>query len=110
VGWRAVEVEVVFLDILAVVPLAVGQPEEALLENGILAVPQRKGKAEPLLVVGDPSEAVLAPAIGPRAGMIVGEEVPGVSVFAVVLPNRPPLAFTQIGSPLFPGIFHPVLL
>jgi len=36
---RAVEVEIVFLDVLAVIALAVGQAEQALLENGVVAVP-----------------------------------------------------------------------
>ena len=51
---RAVEVEVVLLHILAMVALAVGQPEQALLQNRVPLVPQREGKAQPLLVVGDP--------------------------------------------------------
>ena len=41
---RRVEVEVVLLDVLAVVPLAVGQAEQALLEDRVLAVPQREAK------------------------------------------------------------------
>jgi hypothetical protein len=40
-----------------VVPLAVGQPEEAFFEDGILPVPQRQREAEPLLVVGDPAQS-----------------------------------------------------
>ncbi len=36
---RAVEVEIIFLHILAVVALAIGQAEQALLEDRILAVP-----------------------------------------------------------------------
>ena len=63
-GRRAVEVEVVFLDILAVIAFAVGQPEQAFLENRILAVPQRQREAKPLLVVGDAGQTILAPAIG----------------------------------------------
>jgi len=34
-----VEVEVVFLNVLAVVPLAVSQPEQALLDDRVLAIP-----------------------------------------------------------------------
>ena len=48
---RAVEVEVVLLDVLAVVALAVGQPEQPLLEDRVAAVPQRQREAELLLVV-----------------------------------------------------------
>jgi len=79
VGRRAVEVEVVLLDVLAVVALAVGEPEEALLEDGILPVPQRQRKAQVLFVIGKAGDAVLAPAVGARARMIVGEEIPGVT-------------------------------
>ena len=68
---RAVEVEVVLLDVLAVVALAVGQAEQPLLEDRVLAVPEREREAEPLLVVGDAGEAVLAPAIGARARLVV---------------------------------------
>ena len=100
---RAIEVEVVLLHVLAVVALAVGQPEEPLFENRILAVPEGEAEAEELLVVGNPGEAVLAPAVGARAGMVVREEVPGVAVLAVVLSDGAPLPFTEVRSPLLPG-------
>ena len=100
---RRVEVEVVLLDVLAVVPLAVGEPEEALLEDGVALVPEGEGKAEALLVVGDPAEAILAPAIGARAGLVVAEVVPRVAVLAVVLAHRAPLPLAQVGPPLLPG-------
>ena len=102
-GRRAVEVEVVLLDVLAVVALAVGQAEEPLLEDRVLAVPQGQGEAEPLLVVGDAGDAVLAPAIGARAGLVVGEVVPGVAVLAVVLAHGAPLALAEVRPPLLPG-------
>jgi hypothetical protein len=105
VGRGAVEVEIVFFDVLAVVALAVGQAEEAFLENGVLTVPQGQGEAEPLLVIGQAGDAVLAPAVGPGAGLIVGEVVPGVAALAVILPHRTPLALAQIGAPLLPGRF-----
>jgi len=79
VGRRRVEVEVVLLDVLSVVALAVGQAEEALLEDGILAVPEGQGEAEDLTVVRDPCQAVLTPAVGPRPGLIVAEVVPCVT-------------------------------
>src|SRR5262249_12529876 len=80
-GWRAVEIKVVLFDVLPVVALAVGQAEEAFLENWVLAVPNRQGETEPLLVITDPGQAVLAPAIGARAGLIMAEVVPGVAAF-----------------------------
>src|SRR5882724_9209770 len=35
--------------------------------------------------------------------MIVGEVIPGVAAFAVVLAHRPPLPLAQVGSPFLPG-------
>ena len=101
-GRRAVEVEVVLLHILAVVPLAVGQSEEPLLEDRIFPVPQGQREAEALLVVGDAGQPVFAPAVGARAGLIVGEEAPGIAVLAVVLADRSPLALAEVGAPFLP--------
>ena len=41
-GWGAVQVEVVLLDVLAVIAFGIGQPEQALLQDRINAVPQRQ--------------------------------------------------------------------
>lgn len=89
-------------DVPRSVPLAVGQPEEALLQDGIAPVPQGQGEAQPLPVVGDAGDAVLAPAVGAGAGMVVGEKIPGVAVFAVVLPDRPSLPLRKLRPPFFP--------
>jgi hypothetical protein len=64
VGGRAVEVEVVLLDVLAVVGLTVGESEQALLQDGVALVPQGQGEAEPLLVIREAREPVLAPPVG----------------------------------------------
>jgi hypothetical protein len=98
-----VEVEIVLLDVLAVIPLAVGEPEESLLQDGVALVPEGEGEAEALLVVGDPAEAILTPAIGAGAGLVVAEVVPRIAVLAVVLAHRAPLPLAQIGPPLLPG-------
>src|SRR3954453_23119494 len=102
VGRRIVEVIVIFLDVLPVVALAVGQAEQPLLEDRILAVPQRDREAQPLLLVADPGDPVPAPVIGARPGLIVAEIIPGVAVRAVILTDRAPLAFAEIGSPQLP--------
>ena len=73
VGRRGVEVEVVLLHVLAVIALDAGQPEEALLQDRIAAVPERQREAEPCVVVADAGDPVLAPAVGARAGVIVGK-------------------------------------
>src|SRR5205823_11560198 len=90
-------------DIFPVVAFAVGQPEQALLEDRVTPVPQRDREAEALLVVGDAGQAVFAPAVRPRAGLIVGEVVPGVAALAVVFAHSAPLALAQVRPPLLPG-------
>ena len=103
VGWRRIEIEVVFLHILAVIPLAVVQPKQPFLENRIFAIPQRQRKAEPLAVIGDAAQAIFPPAVGARTGVVMREVIPGVAVVAVVLTDRSPLALAQVRPPLFPG-------
>src|SRR5688572_5345777 len=99
---RRVEVEVVFLHVLAMIAFAVREAEQPLLDDGIAAVPERHCEAEALMVIADPGEPVLAPAVGARARMVVREVVPGVAGFAVVLANCPPLPLGEVGSPFLP--------
>jgi hypothetical protein len=111
VGRSAVEVEVVLLDILSVIALAVGQPEQALLQDRVLSIPEGERKAEPLLVIRNAGQPVLAPAVGAGAGLIVSKVVPGVAAFAVILAHGSPLPFAEVGSPLLPrSLLLPSLL
>ncbi len=103
VGRRAVEVEVVLLDVLAVVPLAVGEAEHPLLEDRVLAVPEAEREAEQHVVVAEPGDAVLAAQVGARAGLVVRDVVPGLDVLVHVLPNAAPLPLAEVGPPLSPG-------
>ena len=70
---RAVEVVVVLFDVFAVVALGAGEPEHALFEDGIAAVVERESKADALMAIADARDAVFAPAIGARAGVVVGK-------------------------------------
>ena len=108
IGMRGCRIEVVIqlLDVLAVVALRIGQPEEALFEDRVAAIPQHQREAQPLQLIAEARNAVLSPAEGPAASCVVGDVIPGIPVGAVVLPNRSPLAFAQIRSPTIP-IFHP---
>ncbi len=99
---RAVKVEVILLDVFAMIALAVGQPVQALLDDRVSAVPQRERKAQDAMIIGNAGQTVLAPAIGARARLVVGEIIPGVAILAVVLTYRSPLALAQVGAPLFP--------
>ena len=99
---RRVEVEPVLLGVLAVVALAVGEPEHPLLEDRVGAVPERQRQAQSLLRVADPGDAVLAPAVRARARLVVVQEVPGVATGAVVLADGAPLALGQVRAPRLP--------
>ena len=57
----------------------------------------------------DAGDAVLAPAIGAAAGVVVREVVPGVAVRAVVLAHRAPLALAQVRPPRLPALAVRVL-
>src|SRR6185312_3496322 len=99
---RAVEVEVVFLHILPVIALAVGESEEALFQNWIALVPERQRKAESLLVIRNTGQPILAPSVGARTCLVVREVTPRIAILAVILAHRPPLPLAQVRSPLLP--------
>ena len=103
-GRGAVEVPPELLDVLAVVALRIGEPEHPLLQDGIPAVPEGQRKAPRLVVVAKARDTVLAPAVGPGAGVVVRQVVPGVAVRAVILANRAPLAFAEVGPPALPAL------
>ncbi len=103
VGRRGVEIIVELLDVLAMVALAVRQAEQPLLQDRVMPVPQSERQAQGLGVVGKSGDAVLPPAIGTAAGMIVRKIVPGIAMRTVVLAYRAPLALAQVRSPSFPG-------
>jgi hypothetical protein len=48
---RGVEIEIAFLDVLAVIALNFGEAEKTLLENRIFTVPESDGETERLLAV-----------------------------------------------------------
>src|ERR1043166_1012729 len=66
---RRVDVEVVLLEILAVIGLGADEPEHALLQNRITTVPQGEREHEHLIAITPPGDAVLPPAVclGARA-------------------------------------------
>ena len=115
-GGRGIEVKVIFLHVLTVVALGAREAEHALLEDGIFFVPERQGEAEPLVVVGDAQDAVLAPAVGAGAGVVVRKVIPRLAGRAVILAHGSPLAFAQVRPPLAPIrlpqtlLFQPLLL
>src|SRR4029077_7152638 len=112
VAGQRVQVPPVLFDVLAVVALRAGQPERALLQDRVPPVPQRQAKAQPLLDIAEPGQAVLTPPIGPGPRLIMRQVIPGVAIGTVVLPHRAPLPLADIRPPPVPlrtGLPQPVL-
>src|SRR5262249_31978710 len=95
-------IEVALLDVLPVIALRTRQAEQPLFEDRVLPVPQSEGEANVLSPIRNAGETVLVPTIRTRPRVIVGKVVPGRSVRAVVLADRPPRPLAQIGSPPLP--------
>jgi hypothetical protein len=112
----AVEVEVVFLHILAVIALAVGQTKQALFQNRVSTVPQGDRETQLLFVIGDTRQTIFSPAVGTRMALVMTKVVPRISILAVVFANRAPLPLAEVGSLLLPrssllaGFIQPMLL
>src|SRR5262249_4452601 len=66
------------------------------------AVPQREREAEGLVPVGDAGDAVLVPAVGAGARVVVREVLPRGTAVAVVLAHGSPGALAEIGAPALP--------
>src|ERR1700726_1381888 len=103
-----VEKEVVFLHIFPVIALRVRQSEEPFLQDGVGFVPQGQGKTELLLIVVGAQQAVFAPPVRVRAGLIMREEIPGSPARRISLADGPPSPFAEVGSPAVPCF--PVLM
>jgi hypothetical protein len=87
VCWCRVEIPVEFFDVLAMITLMTSDAKKALLEDVILAVPQRERQTHALAIIGDPGNTIFSPSISPRTCMLVGKVVPSVAVVRIVLSN-----------------------
>ena len=101
---RRVEVIIKFLHVLAVIALGVREAEQTLLQNRILAVPHREREAEPLQTIAETSNAILAPAVGAAARVVVRKIFPRRAAGRIILADRSPLAFGKIRPEKFPRL------
>src|SRR5712692_11952362 len=102
VGRSGIEIEVVLFHILAVIALISGQAEEAFFQDRITPVPERKAEAHHLVAIADSANAVFAPTVGARAGVVMREKFPSGAVGTVIFTDCAPLAFRKIGPPALP--------
>ena len=102
-GGDAIQVEVVFLDILPVVSFGWDKSKGAFFEDGIMPVPQGQREHEKLIPITNACQPVFPPSerFAPRE--IVRKVIPRIPSRTVVFPHRPPGTFTYIRSPKPPG-------
>ena len=104
VAREAFEVPPVLLDVLAVVALRAGEAEHALLQDRVVAVPQRERETELVPDVGEAGHPVLVPAVRARARVVVRERRPRIAALRVVLAHGAPRPLAQIRPPLVPRV------
>ena len=102
VRWRAIDVPIKFLHVLAVISFRAAHAENPLLQERIAFIPKCERKTEPAFVIRNAADAVLVPAIRAGARVIVRKIIPGVAVGAVILAHRAPGALGQIRPPEMP--------
>ncbi len=102
---RGIQVKIFLLHVLGVIALVAVQPEEAFLEDGVAAIPERQREAKAAFAVGDAEQAILAPAIGAAAGVVVRQVIPAIAVGRIILAHRAPLALGEVRAPAFPILF-----
>ena len=101
-GRAALEMEIVLLDVLAVVALDRGEAEQPFFQDGVVAVPKSWGEDEELIAVAESGDAVLAPAVRLAPRQVVRQVAPGIAVVAVVLADSGRGAVADVGAPAAP--------
>src|SRR5579864_2400129 len=92
------------------IALGIGESEEALFEDRVLAIPQCECKTEAAFAIRETSEAVLAPAISAAAGVLVREIFPGGAAGGIILADGAPLPFGKIRAPVLPMFLAGLIL
>jgi hypothetical protein len=87
------------------ISLRTREPEETLLQDRILAIPERKTKAETAESVTQSEQTILTPPVDTTPGLIKGKGVPDIAISRVVLADCTPLSLGEIGAPELPEAF-----
>ena len=87
-----VQVVIHLLDVFAMIALMRSEPEQTLFQDRIARVPEGHREAQPLVVIADPRNPILAPPVGPQMGMLKRKILPSRAIRAVIFSNRTPSA------------------
>ena len=101
---RGVEVVIKLLHVFAVIAFGIGKAEETFLQNWILAVPHGERETEPLQAVAEAGNAILAPAVGAAARVVVRKIFPCRAAGRIILADSSPLAFGKIRPKKLPRL------
>src|SRR5258708_30475337 len=102
-GGRAVQVEVIFLHVLAMIAFVAGKAEDPFFQDGIALIPQRHSKTDHLSPVADAGPTVFVPPLSARTGVVMRQIFPRISAGAIVFPHGATGPFAALGAPTLPG-------
>src|SRR3981081_463656 len=101
-----IEIEPVFLYVLAVIALVAGESEHPLFENRVAAIPERERENQQLVTVANARDAVFTPAISLATRHVMRKKLPRATVGTALLAHASPRTLTDIWPPLAPGGDH----
>src|SRR5439155_14379576 len=90
-----IEVEILLLHVLAMIPLAAGEAEQALFQNRVAPIPERERETKPALTVGDAEQPVLAPAVSAASSLFMGKIFPARAAWLIVLTHSGHVALAE---------------
>jgi hypothetical protein len=93
-----------------VIALIATEAKKALLQDGVVPIPQRWGERHPTLSVGPTLQPVLTPAVRAAARMIVRKTRPTIPMVRVIFAHRTPLPLAEKGPPAPPFILTRFIL
>src|SRR5262249_27061477 len=101
-GGGRIQIEVILLDVFAVIALRSRHAEETLLDDRVAPVPERDGETKAPLPIGKTEKPVFSPSVGSASRVVVRKVVPRRSVGGVILPNCSPLPLREVRTPPLP--------
>jgi hypothetical protein len=72
----AIEVEIIFLDVLAVIALTRREVKSPLFQDRIIAIPKSKAEHQKLIAIADSGQAIFATTISLTSSLIMGKKIP----------------------------------
>jgi len=78
------------------------QSEQAFFQDRVAPVPEGQRETDKLVAIRNAGQSFFVPSIGLRAGMVMGQELPGRSIGTIVFADRSPGPFAEVRAPPLP--------